>query len=95
MIFKIEVVTLIDTGANLNCIQEGLIPTKYNHKTSEQLSSANGSQMSIKYKLPKVHICQNNVSFKTSFVLVRNMTDKVILGTPFIFLLYAFTTTNH
>ena len=51
--------------------------------------------MHIKYKFPKVHICQNNVCFKTFFVLGRNMTDKVILGTLFIFLLYPFTTTNH
>ena len=49
--------------------------------------------MHIKYKLPKVLICQNNVCFKTSFVFVRNLTDKVILGTTFIFLLYPFTTT--
>ena len=27
--FEIEVIALIDTGADLNCIQEGLIPTKY------------------------------------------------------------------
>ena len=48
--------------------------------------------MHINYKLPKVHICHDNVSFKTSFVLVKNMTDKVILGTSFIYLLYPFTT---
>jgi lipoate-protein ligase A len=37
-------------------------------------------------------ICQDNVCFKTTFVLVKNMTDKVILGLPFITLLYPFTT---
>ena len=62
-------------------------------KTSERLSSANGSQMNIKYKLPKVHICQDGVCFKTSFVLIRNMTDRIILGLPIIYLLYPFTTT--
>ena len=50
--------------------------------------------MNIKYKLPKVHICQDNICFKTSFVLITNMTDKVILGLPFIYLLYPFTTST-
>jgi hypothetical protein len=31
------------------------------------------------------------VCFKTSFVLVKNLNDKVILGLPFIHLLYPFT----
>jgi hypothetical protein len=92
--YEINVNALIDTGADLNCIQEGLIPTKYYHKTTEQLSSANGSKMSIKYKLPKVHVCQDKVCFKTSFVLVKNLTDNVILGVPFICLLYPFTTNS-
>lgn len=91
---EIETIALIDTGANMNCIQEGLIPTKYYHKTIEQLVSANGSQMDIQYKLPKVHICQNNVCFQTSFILVKNMTDNVILGLPFIGMIYPFTTNN-
>ena len=50
--YEIEVIALIDTGADLNCIQEGLLPTKYYHKTTEKLSSANGSKMHIKYKIP-------------------------------------------
>ena len=48
--------------------------------------------MKVKYKLSNVHICQDNVCFKTSFVLVQNMTDEVILGLPFVYLLYPFTT---
>ena len=80
--YQITLIALLDIGADLNCIQEGLVPTKYFHKTRERLSSANGSQMHIDYKLPKVYICQNNVCFKTSFVLVKNLTDKIILGTP-------------
>ena len=34
--YEIEVIALIDTSADLHCIQEGLLPTKYNHKTTEQ-----------------------------------------------------------
>lgn len=92
--YEIEVTALIDTGADLNCIQEGLIPSKYYQHTTETLSSANGSAMKIKYKLPKVIISQNNINFTTSFVLVNNLSDKVILGVPFIYLLYPFTVSS-
>ena len=48
--------------------------------------------MKIKYEVNNAHVCQNNVCFKISFVFVKNMTDKVILGLPFIHLLYPFMT---
>ena len=92
---EIETVALIYSGVDLNCIQEGLIQNKYYKKTSERLSSTNGSQMQIKYKLPSAHVCQDNVCFKTPFVLVKNKTDKEILGIPFLCLLYPFTTDNN
>ena len=46
--------------------------------------------MKIKYELNNAHICHNNVCFKIPFVLVKNLTDKVILGLPFINALYPF-----
>ena len=36
-------------------------------------------------------MCQDNTCFKTTFVLVKNMIDRVILGNPFMCLLYPFT----
>jgi len=50
------------------------------------------TKMQITFEISKVHVCQDNVCFKTTFVLVKNMTDKVILGLHFITLLYPFTT---
>ena len=50
--------------------------------------------MEIRYEISKAHICHNNVCFKTSFVLIRNMTHKAILGLPFISLLYPFSIQN-
>ncbi|KAI8572074.1 hypothetical protein RHMOL_Rhmol01G0170500 [Rhododendron molle] len=82
--YQIEVNALIDTGADLNCIQQGLVPTMYFHKTTALLSAANNTKMVIEYKLPKVHICQDNVCFKTTIVLAPDLTDRLILGTPFI-----------
>ena len=51
---------------------------------------ANGTQMKIKYELNNAHVCHGNVYFKIPSVLVKNITDKVILGLPFINALYPF-----
>jgi hypothetical protein len=40
--------------------------------------------MQITFEISKAHVCQDNVCFKTSYVLVKNMTDKVILGKGFM-----------
>ena len=81
---------MIDFGADMNCIQEGLIPSKYFEKSTERLVSANGSQMKIKYELNNAHACHDNVCFKIPSVFVKNLIDKVILGSPFINTLYPF-----
>ena len=46
--------------------------------------------MKIKYQLNNAHVCHDNVYFKIPFVLVKNLTDKVILGFPFINAMYPF-----
>jgi hypothetical protein len=51
--------------------------------------------MKIKYEVNNAHVCQDNVYFKTPFVLVKNMTEKVILGLPFIYLVYPFVTEEY
>ena len=84
------VIAMIDSGANMNCIQEGLIPSKYFEKSTENLVSTNGSHMKIKYELNNAYVCHDNVCFKIPFVLIKNLTDKVILGLPFINALYPF-----
>ena len=81
---------MIDFGVDMNYIQDGLIPSKYFEKSIERLVSANGTQMKIKYELNNVHVCHGNAYFKIPFVLVKNMTDKVILGLTFINALYPF-----
>ena len=50
--FEFKVIALIDSGADLNCIQEGIIPSKYFKKSKEQLTSASGGKMQIEFKLP-------------------------------------------
>ena len=88
--YHFVVIAMIDSGADMNCIQEGLIPSKYFEKFTERLVSANESQIKIKYELNNAHVCHDNVCFKILSVLVKNVTDKVILGLPFINALYPF-----
>jgi hypothetical protein len=86
--YVFEIIALLDTGADSNCIQEGLIPTKYYEKTTEKLSQASGASLNIEFKLPNAHVCRDGVCIKTTFILVKDITSKVILGNPFIALLY-------
>ncbi|CAL8118500.1 unnamed protein product [Prunus armeniaca] len=88
--FEFTTVALFDSGADLKCIQEGLIPTKFYQKSRESLSTASGKSLQLNFEIPKAHVCQNKICFKTPFVLVKNITDEVILGLPFIALLYPF-----
>ena len=86
---------MIDSGADINCIQEGMIPSKYYEKSTKKLFSADGTQMKIKYELNNAHVCHDNVCFKIPPVLVKNMIVKVILGIPFINSLYHFLTEHN
>ena len=88
--YHFTVIAIINSCADMNCIQEWLIPSKYFEKSTERLVSANGTQMKIKYELNNAHVCHGNVCFKIPYILVKNMTDKVILGLPFINALYHF-----
>lgn len=65
-------------------IQEGLIPTKYFEKNPEVLKGANGKILNINFKFSKVHVCDKEHCFKTSFLLVKDLHKELILGMPFI-----------
>ena len=83
-------IALIDSGADLNCIQEGLIPTVHFVKTSQRLSTASNDPLKVQYKIPQGHICKNGICIKTSFLLVKNISHQIVLGTPFLTQLYPF-----
>ena len=91
--FSLTEVALIDSGANMNYIQEGLITLKYYEKSSERLTQANGENLIINQKIPNVHICNDGVCFETVFVLIKDFSSKIILGNLFMALLYPFLTT--
>ena len=57
--FLLTVVALVDLGADMNCIQEGLIPSKYYESTTNILTQANGDRLKISNKLTKTYIYNN------------------------------------
>ena len=50
--FQSTFIALIDSGAYLNCIQEGLIPIVYFVKTSQKLLTASNDPLKVQYKIP-------------------------------------------
>ncbi|KAK0598206.1 hypothetical protein LWI29_032525 [Acer saccharum] len=77
-------------GADLNCMREALVPTKYFEKTTETLYGANKQQLNIQYKLTNAKVCNDGVCYNTSFLMVKNLSQNVILGLPFIHLISPF-----
>ncbi|KAI9194316.1 hypothetical protein LWI28_004979 [Acer negundo] len=92
--FHLRVNVLIDTGVNLNCMREAFVPTKYFEKTAETLYGANKQQLSIQYKLTNAKVCNGGVCYNTSFLMVKNLSQNVILGLPFIHLISPFRVTS-
>ncbi|KAG5630950.1 hypothetical protein H5410_002667 [Solanum commersonii] len=58
----------------------------------KELISASGHDLDIKYKLPNAKLCQNKVCIPHFFFLVKNhLNPPIILGIPFINVIYPFT----
>ena len=59
-------------------------------KKIQSVVSANTKPLQIDYKVSNVHICNKNIYFKTSLLLVKDINKEIILGIPFLALLYPF-----
>ena len=88
--FEIDTVALFDTGADLNCIKEDIIPKRFHKATRERLSAANNSKLKISSKVD-ASIPNDGFNFRTSFLLTNDIHHTVILGTPFINLITPYT----
>ncbi|GAV82622.1 LOW QUALITY PROTEIN: hypothetical protein CFOL_v3_26073, partial [Cephalotus follicularis] len=77
--FKLTIV-LIDSGAQMNCIKKGLIPTKFFEKTKQRLSTANGENLSVQFKILDVHICNDVICIKQTFILVKDLDIGIIVA---------------
>ena len=62
-----DLITLIDSGADLNCIKEGLIPLKYCEQITQPLSAANNKALTTPYKVTDVNICKDKVCILYTF----------------------------
>ncbi|KAL4182779.1 hypothetical protein AMTRI_Chr11g151960 [Amborella trichopoda] len=92
--FEFQSLALIDSGADLNCLNEGLVPTKYFDKTTQILNTADSSRLFIKYKLSNAKICTEGHCFPTPFIMVKGLSQAVILGVHFLTLLYPVTVSH-
>ncbi|KAH9777048.1 hypothetical protein KPL71_006899 [Citrus sinensis] len=45
--FAMDAIALFDTGADLNCIREDIVPKRFHEKTNERLSAANNSKLRV------------------------------------------------
>ena len=68
----------------MNCLQEGLVLTQLYDKTRQTLFGANGRKLAIKYKLSDAHICNQGICIKQTFILVKDLKEKALLGVPFL-----------
>ena len=92
---SLTVVSLVDSSADMNCIQEGLIPSKYYESTTDKWTQANGDRLKISNKLTKAYIHNNGINFRAPFFLTDKLSSKVILGNPFLALLYPFSAADN
>ena len=86
--FAIDIVALIDSGVALNCLQEGLVPIHFYEKTKQTLFGADGKKLAIDFKLSNAHICNQDICIKQTFILVKDLKEKALLGVPFLSFIY-------
>ena len=48
----------------------------------------------INYKLSNAHICNQDICIKKTFILVRDLNEKVLLGVPFLNSIYPIRVDN-
>ena len=87
--FSKEFLALVDFGVDINCVHEELILTVYFEKTYQGVVSANSKPLAI-IKFQMFIFTTKMFFYKTFFLLVRDMNKWIILGTPFLTLLYPF-----
>ncbi|KAL4183473.1 hypothetical protein AMTRI_Chr11g155320 [Amborella trichopoda] len=73
--YNFQTLALVDSGADLNCINEGLVPSKYFDKITQILNTADGSRLFIKYKLSNAMVCNNGHCFPTPFIMIKNLSQ--------------------
>lgn len=70
--FRFSIEILVNFRADLNCINKGVVPTKYFWKTSQDLQIATDQLMKIQYKVSGAALIQDKVCFETPFVWLKD-----------------------
>ncbi|XP_070007955.1 uncharacterized protein [Nicotiana sylvestris] len=68
---------MIDSGADVSCIQEGLVPTKYFQNTTHLVKYASGHALDIEYKLPNTHAQDFSATYQDREISYSFVTDPV------------------
>jgi hypothetical protein len=92
--YKLETIALFNTGADLNCIKEGVEPKRFLQTTFERLSTTNNSKLHLLGKT-QASILNNGFYLKSFFVVTNDINHTIILGTPFIDLITPYKTKHH
>ena len=80
---------LIDFGADVNCIRQDLIPSRYFENFNKNLQTIEGRNLRINYKIFELH-----VYIKISFLLAKTLKLGVIPENPLLPHLNLFTITK-
>ena len=81
-------IALVDSGAAMNCIQEGLVLTQYFEKIIQTLSNANGRNIKIKYKLNNVQICKDGICISTTTFFINERFIFTVVNIRYSILIY-------
>ena len=75
---------MLDSGADRNCIVEGLIPNKYLQKGTTKLYSTTSKRICTNYKPSNAHIYNDGIFLANDFVITKNINEEIIFGIHFI-----------
>ena len=77
-LFPVNSIPLIDSEVDQNYNRGGTVAINYCERTNEHFRSENGESLSIKYKLNKGYIRNNDKCLKSIFLIVYNITNHII-----------------
>ncbi len=84
MVNGMKMQALIDTGCELNLLNETLVNKQSLLPTSIKLVSANGSKINAMGILKNAKIKLNNILYIGDFIVTKGITEKCILGFKFL-----------
>ena len=85
---------LLDSGSDINCIRQDLIPSRYFERFNQNLQTIEGRNLRVNHKISELYVCIGKYCIKMPFLLIKTLKQGVILGNPFLAHLKPFTVTE-